>query len=53
VTFFLSMLLTAVMRRLAWRFDILDHPGERKVHAEPMPLMGGVAIVVSFFCVRH
>lgn len=51
VTFFLSMLLTAVMRRLAWRFDILDHPGERKVHAEPMPLMGGVAIVVSFFIV--
>lgn len=50
-TFFLSMLLTAVMRRLAWRFDILDHPGERKVHAEPMPLMGGVAIVVSFFAI--
>ena len=51
VTFALSMLLTAVMRRLAWKFDILDHPGERKVHAQPMPLMGGVAIVVSFFIV--
>lgn len=51
VTFFLSMFLTAVMRRVAWKFDILDHPGERKVHSAPMPLMGGVAIVVSFFLV--
>lgn len=51
VTFLLSMFLTAVMRRLAFRFGILDHPGERKVHQEPMPLMGGVAIVASFFLV--
>ncbi len=51
ITFLLSMFLTAVMRRLAWKFDILDHPGERKVHAAPMPLMGGVAIVVSFFII--
>lgn len=51
LTFAVGMLLTAVMRRLAWRFNILDHPGERKVHQTPMPLMGGVAIVVAFFFV--
>jgi UDP-N-acetylmuramyl pentapeptide phosphotransferase/UDP-N-acetylglucosamine-1-phosphate transferase len=37
------------VRRLAIRWNVLDHPGERKVHVEPVPLMGGVAIVVTLF----
>jgi UDP-GlcNAc:undecaprenyl-phosphate GlcNAc-1-phosphate transferase len=47
----MSALLTAVVRRLAIRWDVLDHPGERKVHREPVPLMGGVAIVTTFYVV--
>jgi len=46
-----SALLTALVRRLALRWDILDHPGERKVHQEPIPLMGGVAIVATFYVI--
>lgn len=46
-----SSLLTIVVRRLALRWDILDHPGERKVHQAPIPLMGGVAIVGTFYFV--
>lgn len=47
--FCISMVLTFVMRRLAVRFGFLDHPGERKMHSAPMPLMGGVAIVLTFY----
>jgi UDP-GlcNAc:undecaprenyl-phosphate GlcNAc-1-phosphate transferase len=49
VTFVLSLVGTYLMRRAALRYGILDHPGERKVHAEPIPLLGGVAIVGAFY----
>lgn len=51
LTFATSVFLTACMRRFAIRHDLLDHPGAHKKHEEPMPLMGGVAIVASFFLV--
>lgn len=50
-SFVLSVALTYAIRRLAMRFGIYDAPGERKVHTEPIPLMGGVAIVISFYVV--
>jgi UDP-GlcNAc:undecaprenyl-phosphate GlcNAc-1-phosphate transferase len=51
LSFVLAVALTFVMRRLALRWNVLDHPGERKMHSSPMPLMGGVAIVVIFYVV--
>jgi UDP-GlcNAc:undecaprenyl-phosphate GlcNAc-1-phosphate transferase len=50
-TFIFSALLTEFVRRMALRLKILDHPGERKVHQEPVPLMGGAAIVATFYLV--
>lgn len=50
-SFLMSVLLTALARRLAVRWSFLDQPGERKVHAVPVPLMGGVAIWASFYVV--
>lgn len=47
-SFLFALVLTAVMRRVAFRFGIVDRPGERKVHKEPVPLLGGVAIYLSF-----
>lgn len=46
-----SYAYTWLMRRLALRWGAVDHPGPRKVHAEPMPLLGGVAIVGTFYLV--
>lgn len=46
--FLFSVLLTPVMRSLAFRIGFLDHPGERKVHSQPKPLLGGAAIYLSF-----
>jgi UDP-GlcNAc:undecaprenyl-phosphate/decaprenyl-phosphate GlcNAc-1-phosphate transferase len=44
----LSAALVPPSRVLARRFGVIDAPGHRKVHAEPMPRMGGVAVFASF-----
>jgi UDP-GlcNAc:undecaprenyl-phosphate GlcNAc-1-phosphate transferase len=38
---------TPIARRAAPRLGVMDHPNPRKVHAEPMPLLGGAAIVIA------
>jgi len=42
-----SMGLTVPVRQLALRFGMVDHPGPRKVHVQPMPLLGGLAIYLG------
>ncbi|NLV42949.1 MAG: undecaprenyl/decaprenyl-phosphate alpha-N-acetylglucosaminyl 1-phosphate transferase [Candidatus Hydrogenedentes bacterium] len=51
LSFVISLALTAVMRRLAFRLNILDHPAGRKSHAQPTPLLGGAAIFLTFHLV--
>ncbi|NOZ56155.1 MAG: undecaprenyl/decaprenyl-phosphate alpha-N-acetylglucosaminyl 1-phosphate transferase [Calditrichaeota bacterium] len=43
-----SLALVPFVRRLALARGIYDLPGERKIHQEPVPLLGGVAIWGSF-----
>ena len=40
----LSIGLTPLARRLALRVGVVDQPGQRKVHAQAVPLLGGLAI---------
>ncbi len=48
----LSLLFTLLVKRLAWRWRILDIPqGNRKIHRLPTPLLGGLAIYLTFFIV--
>jgi UDP-GlcNAc:undecaprenyl-phosphate GlcNAc-1-phosphate transferase len=42
-----SMGLTVPVRQLALRVGMVDHPGPRKVHVEPIPLLGGLAIYLG------
>ncbi|MBI4133528.1 undecaprenyl/decaprenyl-phosphate alpha-N-acetylglucosaminyl 1-phosphate transferase [Candidatus Uhrbacteria bacterium] len=45
----LAGLLTSLVRKIALRFRIVDVPGEsRKIHTEPIPLLGGIAPFLSF-----
>ena len=47
--FALSCALTPLMRRFATRVGIVDRPdGKRKLQRDPVPYLGGVAIVVAF-----
>ncbi len=43
-----SLGLTWPVRVLALRYGMVDHPGPRKVHLTPMPLLGGIAIYLAF-----
>lgn len=44
----LALLLTPACRALALRAGFLDQPAARKIHGEPVPLLGGVAIYLAF-----
>ncbi len=39
---------TPFTKRLAIHLDIVDKPSSRKIHREPIPLLGGVAILSAF-----
>src|SRR5258708_10302411 len=39
-----SLLLTAPVRALALRVGMVDLPGPRKAHLQPVPLLGGLAM---------
>ena len=39
-----SLTLTIPVRQLALRVGMVDQPGPRKVHMQPIPLLGGMAI---------
>ncbi|MFD9631340.1 MraY family glycosyltransferase [Streptomyces violascens] len=45
----LTVVLTGVVRLVAARFDVLDHPGGRKTHPLPTPNLGGVAVALATF----
>ena len=49
VSLVLSLLLTPLVARAAKQLGIVDMPSERKVHQQPMPRAGGLAIYLSFY----
>jgi UDP-GlcNAc:undecaprenyl-phosphate GlcNAc-1-phosphate transferase len=48
VCFFASILLTPVVKKLAFKIGATDKPNQRKVHSRIMPRLGGLAIFFSF-----
>jgi len=48
VALFASLGLTIPVRHFALRYGMVDHPGPRKVHLKPIPLLGGIAIYLGF-----
>jgi len=47
----LAMSATPVARWLAPYVGVIDHPSARKVHARPMPRLGGAAMIMAFMVV--
>lgn len=48
LSWFLTDLLVPVIRALASRGKVLDIPSDRKVHVEPVPRLGGIAVYIAF-----
>ena len=47
VAMVVTMAWMPVFAKLAARWRVVDHPGERKVHAAPIPRIGGVAMALG------
>jgi len=47
----LSWAGTAVMRRVALRFNIADHPNERRINTRSVPRGGGLSVALTFAAV--
>lgn len=48
VCFIISILITPVVKKLAYIIGATDKPNKRKVHQKIMPRLGGLAIYISF-----
>ena len=48
IAFFVTAIMTAILEHMAPRFGMVDHPGGRKQHAKPIPLVGGISILSGF-----
>ncbi len=47
VGLFSAYSITPIVKRIAIRIGAVDLPSERKIHAQPIPRLGGIAIYVS------
>jgi len=47
----IALVLTPVIRRIVIRYEILDHPEERRVNVVPVPRGGGLAVSAAFLLV--
>ena len=48
IAFVSTLLLTPVVRPLALKIGAVDSPNDRKIHKEPIPRLGGLAIYFGF-----
>ncbi|MGV3466581.1 MAG: glycosyltransferase family 4 protein [Heyndrickxia sp.] len=48
VCFLCSLMITPIVKKLAYKMGATDNPNHRKVHTKIMPRMGGLAIFISF-----
>src|SRR5438128_1842958 len=49
LSFSLSWIATLIIKNLAPRFGFVDKPGHRKIHSNPKPLGGGIAVFLAIF----
>lgn len=48
IAFAVSLLATPFAKKLSFKVGAIDYPKSRGLHSEPMPRMGGIAIVLGF-----
>jgi UDP-GlcNAc:undecaprenyl-phosphate GlcNAc-1-phosphate transferase len=49
LAFFCGIALTWLIRKFAVQWGLYDKPEGRKIHSEPIPRLGGVAVAIAFF----
>ena len=46
--FIFSVMLTPIVRDIFRSYNVVDRPGRRKVHAYPIPRVGGIPIAIAY-----
>jgi UDP-GlcNAc:undecaprenyl-phosphate GlcNAc-1-phosphate transferase len=46
--FIIALVLTPIIRDIFHAYNVVDRPGFRKVHAHPIPRLGGIAIAAAY-----
>ncbi len=46
--FIFSVILTPIVRDIFRSYNVVDRPGRRKVHAYPIPRVGGISIMIAY-----
>jgi UDP-GlcNAc:undecaprenyl-phosphate GlcNAc-1-phosphate transferase len=46
--FFIALILTPIVRDISGSYNVVDRPGKRKVHAHPIPRVGGISIAIAY-----
>ena len=56
VALVVSLLMTPVASKIAWKVDAVDYPDSRRINRQPIPRMGGIAIfsgILAMLLVRY
>ncbi|MFC1478640.1 MraY family glycosyltransferase [Candidatus Margulisiibacteriota bacterium] len=48
ISFIIALVLTPIIQHISFYIGAIDKPNKRKVHAEPIARLGGVAIFIGF-----
>ncbi len=46
-----TYILTQIAIRISFKFHVLDMPEKRKIHSQPVPLLGGLALSLPFLLI--
>jgi UDP-GlcNAc:undecaprenyl-phosphate/decaprenyl-phosphate GlcNAc-1-phosphate transferase len=46
--FIIALVLTPIIRDIFHAYNVVDRPGFRKVHAYPIPRLGGLAVAIAY-----
>ncbi len=46
--FFIALVLSPIIRDIFRSYNVVDQPGRRKIHAYPIPRLGGIAIAIGY-----
>ncbi len=46
--FIITYIFVPLTRKIAFRYQVVDMPNQRKIHVDPIPLLGGLAIFIGF-----
>lgn len=46
--FLICLVATPIVRDIFRSYDVVDQPGERKIHVYPVPRVGGIGIVIAY-----